>query len=425
MFKFALPLLFIVLPMLPLFGQPSPTAISASTMAAPAINAIGVDLLRGTGHADQNALLSPYSIQTALAMAYAGADGKTREEMARVLHLNGDDAQVADAFSALQAQMDSIVQNSARQAESTKQYGVSNDPIQLNVANRLFGEQHYTFRPAFLDLLKTKFDAPLQPVDFVHNSTAAAKTINDWVAEKTRDRIQNLVPAGALNRRTALVLVNALYLKAPWAEPFQEHATQALPFHARGGEAANVPTMNVQKTFGYTKADGVTIVSVPYKGNELQFLIILPEDTNGLAKVEAGLTGEKLAAWASLPAQMVNLFLPKFKMQPPTLPLGDALKKLGMTTAFDVPAGSANFDRMAPRRPNDYLFISDVFHKTFISVDEKGTEAAAATAVLMMRSLAMRPVALVEVRVDHPFLFAIQHRASGACLFLGHVVDPR
>jgi len=307
-----------------------------------------------------------------------------------------------------------------------KKYGQTNDAIQLAVANRLFGEKHYTFRPEFLDLLNTKFGAPFQPMDFRHSSKAATKTINDWVAEKTKDRIQNLVPAGALNDLTRLVLVNALYMKAPWAETFEEHATKPRPFHVRGGESANVPTMNIQKNFGYTKTNGVTVVSLPYKNNELQFLIILPDDANGLAAVESKLTADQLAGWANLQNERINLFLPKFKMEPPTLPLGDALKKLGMTTAFDIPPGSANFDRMAPRTPNDYLAISDVFHKTFISVDEKGTEAAAATAVAMVAmSAEMRPQQPVEVKVDHPFLFAIQHRASGACLFLGHLADPR
>jgi serine protease inhibitor len=263
-------------------------------------------------------------------------------------------------------------------------------------------------------------------MDFRNNSASATKTINDWVADKTKKRIQNLVPPGALNPKTALVLVNALYLKAPWETKFPEHATQPQPFHVRGGEATNVPTMNVQRVFGYSKTNDVTVISVPYKGNDLQFLIILPDDANGLSKTETELTPEKLSGWANLPGQTVKLFLPKFKMEPPTLPLGDALQKLGMLTAFDAPPGSANFDRMAPRRPDDYLCISKVFHKTFISVDEKGTEAAAATAVAMVRMSGIaRPIEPVEVKVDHPFIFAIQHRASGACLFLGHVVDPR
>ena len=297
--------------------------------------------------------------------------------------------------------------------------------IVLDVAKRVFGEKDYEFRPAFLDLLKTTFNAPFQPMDFVHDSTGAAKTINDWVAGQTKNRIQDIVPAGALNGATRLVLVNALYLKMSWQNSFSEQATKSLPFHVRGGDPTDVPTMNIQKTFGYAKTNGVTVVSVPYKGNDLQFLIILPDDTNGLTAVESGLTPEKLSAWADLPAQNVKLFLPKFKMQPPTLALKGALEKLGMTTAFDQPRGSANFDRMAPRKPNDYLYISDVLHKTFISVDEKGTEAAAATAVIMATRAMMRPTEPVEVKVDHPFLFAIQHRATGACLFLGHVADPR
>jgi len=424
--RFALMLLFIVVPMLPLFGQPSPSLVTSATVATPAINAIGIDLLRATSPADQNALLSPYSIETALAMTYVGADGKTREEMARVLHFNGSDAEIAGAFQSLQGQLNSIVQNSAREAEQMKQFGRTNDPIALDVANRLFGEKDYAFRPAFLDLLKTTFNAPFQPMDFVHDHTGATKTINDWVANQTHDRIQDLVPVGALNNRTRLVLVNALYLKTPWQNPFPESATQPLPFHVRGGEPVNVPTMSIQKTFGYAKTNGITIVSVPYRGNELQFLIILPDDTKGLATIESRLTAQQLASWANLPAQSVKLFLPKFKMQPPTLALKDALEKLGMTTAFDKPVGSANFDRMAPRKPNDYLYISDVLHKTFISVDEKGTEAAAATAVAMVGARAMmRPAEPVEVKVDHPFLFAIQHRSTGACLFLGHVVDPK
>ena len=427
MFKFFLMLLFIVSPMIPLFGQSLPTATNSSAGAASAINSIGIDLLHETGGAGANALLSPYSIETALAMTYAGADGKTREEMARVLHLNGDGAQVAESFAALQRQLDDVVKKSEQAAEAMKKYGQTNEPMALNVANRLFGQEGYDFRPAFLNLLKTNFNAPLEAMDFVKNSAAAAKTINDWVAQKTQDRIQNLVPPGALNALTRLVVVNALYLKASWAEPFSERATEPLPFHVRGGDTTNVPTMSLQKTFGYAKADGVTIVSVPYKGGELQFLIILPDDVKGLAKVEAGLTADQLAGWASLANQSVKLLLPKFKMQPPTLPLGEALQKLGMKTAFDIPPGSADFDRMAPRRPpNDYLFISKVLHKTFISVDEKGTEAAAATAVVMItNSAVMRPLEPVEVKVDHPFIFAIQHRASRACLFLGRVVDPR
>ena len=164
-----------------------------------------------------------------------------------------------------------------------KKYGATNDPIVLAVANRLFGDKDYDFRPAFLDLVKTNYGAPFEPMDFAHASAGATKTINDWVAEQTKQRIRDLIPNGALDDLTRLVLVNALYLKAPWADRFTESATKPMPFHPGGGNAVDVPTMNIQKSFGYAKTNGVTVVSVPYSGRELQLLIILPDDVDGRA----------------------------------------------------------------------------------------------------------------------------------------------
>src|SRR5207249_3162430 len=180
------------------------------------------------------------------------------------------------------------------------------------------------------------------------------------------------------------------------------------------------------KNFGYAKHDGFTAVSLAYAGGDLHFVVLLPDDVNGLHPLESKLTSKVLAECARLETRDVDLSLPKFKFEPPTIALAEKFEALGMKTAFDQPRGSANFDRMAPRKPNDYLYISQVFHKTFIAVDEKGTEAAAATAVAMMAGSAriQRP-APVEVRVDRPFLYAIQHVPSGACLFLGRVTDPR
>ena len=393
--------------------------------AALAINSLGIDLLHATARPEANALLSPYSVETALVMTYAGADGVTRDQMAKVLHLNGDEGTTHRSFAELQQSLDGVMQRSLQRVEQQKKYGSASDPVTLTVANRLFGQDGYDFRPAFLELLKTNYNAPMELMVFVHNSPGATTKINDWVEQQTRQRIRDLIPAGALDRLTRLVLVNAIYMKAPWAQPFTASQTKPLPFHT-GASTADVPTMSIQKSFGYAKSDGVTVVTIPYSGGEIQFAIILPDDTNGLVKLETGLTASQLAAWANLPNREVTLYLPKLKIEPPTLPLGEALQTLGMTTAFDKPPGSANFDRMAARRPNDYLYISRVFHKTFLSLDEKGTEAAAATAVAMAKALAMRePMEPVEVKVDHPFIFAIQHRASGACLFLGHVANPR
>ncbi len=408
-----------------MLAMPAFAADTAST-AATAVNALGIDLLHQVGGTGANNLLSPYSIQTALAMTYAGADGTTREELMKVLHYPSDEAALHRSFAELQKALGEVLQRSLLLAKRSKHYGLNNEPIKLAIANRLFGQQGYEFREPFLALTKTNYDAPFKALDFMHDAGGATKTINDWVAQQTMQRIQNLIPSPP-DDLTRLVLVNAIYLKAPWAEPFPEYFTKPRPFHVAGGAAVDVPTMNMVKTFGYEKRDGFTAVTIPYNGGDIQFLILLPDDVNGLAQLEARLTADTLASCAALPERDVNLFLPKFKIAPPTVLLSQSLQALGMKTAFDIPEGSANFDRMAPRRPNDYLYISAVFHKTFLNLDENGTEAAAATAVAMsnLSEIQMEKPKPVEVNVDRPFLFAIQHRASGACLFLGHVADPR
>jgi len=188
-----------------------------------------------------------------------------------------------------------------------------------------------------------------------------------------------------------------------------------------------VPTMVRHAQFGYGRRDGFSVVTIPYIGGEVQFLILLPDGTDGLAGLEAKATPELLAECAKPDAADMILYLPKFRIEPPLFRLGKVLQSLGMRSAFDQPPGTANFDRMAPRKADDYLCISEVFHKTFLALDEQGTEAAAATAVAMVSAAAMvgpKPTP-VEVRVDHPFLFAIQHRSSGACLFLGRITEPR
>jgi serpin B len=226
---------------------------------------------------------------------------------------------------------------------------------------------------------------------------------------------------------TRLVLANAIYLKAPWVHEFFDGATKPEPFHIRGGAVVDLPMMHRQdRQFGYAKQGGFTAVSLPYIGNELQFLVLVPDEVNGLRALESKLSAQMLAQCAKLEAHDVDLALPKFKFEPPTVLLGEKLQALGMKSAFDQPRGSANFDRIAPRKPNDYLYISQVFHKTFIAVDEKGTEAAAATAVAMYAASAMvKKAPPIEVKVDRPFIYAIQHIPSGACLFLGRVTDPR
>lgn len=396
-------------------------------LAAKATNELGVDLHRHLTHGDDNLCLSPYSIESALAMTFAGADGETRTEMARVLHFpNSGDA--ADAsFAALQASLNEMSQKTAKIAERSKKHSGPSEPITLSITNQLFAQRGYDFRDPFRELVKTFYGVPFETLDFKKNPGAARAHINQWVAQQTRDKIRDLIPQRGITELTRLVLANAIYLKAPWAWEFNDALTKPKPFHVRGGAAVDVPTMENQKTFGYAKRDGFTAVSVPYSGSELQFVVLVPDEAKGLKQLESKLRAEILGQLAKLEPQTVDLELPKFKIEPPTIPLGDNLKALGMKTAFDDPQGSANFDRMSPRRPDKYLAISNVFHKTFIAVDEKGTEAAAATAVVMMELTARREVPRepIHVKVDRPFFYAIQHVPSGACLFIGRVTDPR
>jgi serpin B len=398
-----------------------------SDLAATSTNQLAVDLHRQLATGDDNLCVSPYSIENALAMTFAGADGQTRTEMARVLHFHNNGDAVPASFGLLQHSLEEMSAKTAELVKESKKFGGPSEPITLNIANRLFAQKGYDFRNAFLSLVKQDYRAAFEPLDFVADASGATQHINKWVANQTRNRIRDLIPAGALDETTRLVLANALYLKAPWADPFSENATHPEPFHVHGSAPVDVPTMRKRdERFGYAEREGYSAVSLPYSGNDLQFLVLLPEDVNGLRAFESKLSAEMLAQCAKLEERDVDLHLPKFKIEPPTITLAEKLEALGMKTAFNQPTGSANFDRMAPRKPDDYLYISQVFHKTFIAVDEKGTEAAAATAVAMMAATALRErPPPIEVKVDRPFLYAIQHVPSGVCLFLGRVTDPR
>jgi len=397
--------------------------------ATTATNQLGLELFRevAASYPGGNVLLSPFSIQSALAMTYAGADGDTRTEMARVLHYPVDDAPLAEDFAKLRGRLDSAARASANQAADATNFGGTMDAIEWHMANRLFGQAGFGFRAPFLAFVKDNYAAPLELVDFKTAYEPARIKINGWVEEQTHQKIRNLIPPQGLDDLTRLVLVNALYLKAPWAVPFGKLATQDRPFQVGGTQAANVPTMRLETALGYAKRTGFTAVTLPYLGGLLQFLVLLPDDPVGLDALAAQATPALFRDSAKLGQHEVVLYLPKFRMEGATVDLTKMLKALGMKTAFDLPMGSANFDRMAPRTPDEYLSISKVFHKAFVALDEEGTEAAAATAVVMSAPGGMpapRPTP-IEVHVDHPFLFAIQLRESGTCIFLGCVTDPR
>jgi serpin B len=415
-------LLTLTLDAIPLLAQSNPVP--------PAVNQVGLDLLRAQASAGDrgNLLLSPYSIEAALAMACTGAEGRTREEMQRVLHLPGDGAAIFDGFSALAKELSELQTASRRHAEEARKYGGSEEPIEINIANRLFAQSGFAFRPAFTTALRERFGAPLEELDFAGAAEPARGAINAWVARETREKIRELVPAGAIDAGTRAVLANALYLRAAWADAFKPLNTKNEPFWIGGRTQAEALTMRQQRHYRYEKRNGYAALALPYVGGELQFVILLPDERDGLADLERTVTPDLLAGCTGLPYRDVILHLPKFKLEPPSMPLGAVLQGLGMTTAFDQPRGSADFDRMAPRKPNDYLYISEVFHQTWLKLDENGTEAAAATAVAMRAGASARqepPPPPIEVRVDRPFLFAIQHVPSGTCLFLGRLTDPR
>ena len=269
-------------------------------LAAKATNELAVDLHRQLAKGDENLCVSPYSIESALAMTFAGADGETRTEMARVLHFTND-ASVPGSFAALQHSLEDMSAKTAEIAKQSKKYGGPSEPITLNIANRLFAQKGYPFRETYLSLVKQNFGGAFDPIDFGADPAAATQHINKWVADQTRDRIRDLIPGGALDKTTRLVLANALYLKAPWASEFSQNATLPEPFFVHGGAPVDVPMMRkTDKHFGYARHEGFTVVSLPYAGDDLQFVVLLPDEIDGLRKLESKLTADVLAGCAKI-----------------------------------------------------------------------------------------------------------------------------
>ena len=395
--------------LLPLMLTPAAAGPSPDEMTrlARSNNAFAFDLYRGLGPGPGNRAVSPASITTALAMAWGGARGETAAQMQRVLRFEGPQGEVLRASGQLAA----TLQDPSR-------------PIVFRIANRLFGEKTYAFEPAYLAATKAAFGGALEPVDFKHAAEAARILVNGWVEEKTEKRIRDLVPPGAVDSDTRLVLVNAIYFLGDWEEPFAKESTRPAAFSTSASVKKDVPTMHAVESFRFAAKDGLKAVELPYKGGQMSMLVILPDAVDGLPALGASLTAERLDGIVqSLAATRVLVALPKFEVDPAgALPLGEVLEKLGMADAFS--RERADFTGIAnPADPRDRLFISEVFHKAFVKVDEKGTEAAAATAAVMARAAAaLAPPR--EFKADHPFLFFIRDHASGMVLFMGRVADP-
>lgn len=377
------------------------------SIAAAGLIEFATDLYANLAEQDGNLVFSPVSVYVALAMTYAGAAGSTAEEMAEIL---GDELG-EEAFHEALNVLDQALE--ARNRESTDSEGA----VELSVVNSLWGQDGMTFEQAFLDLLGRDYGAGVRLVDFIDPAAReeARLAINDWVAGETDDHIEELVGEGVLDAMVRLVLVNAVYLNAAWMTPFAEDATSDGDFHLLDGSVTQAPLMNMSAMLRYAHGDGWQAVELPYAGNELAMLVVVP-DEGSFADVETALETDLMnAVKAGLEHQQVAISLPKFEIRH-QVGLVPALRAMGLTEAT---GSSADFSGMTGGKD---LFISDVLHEAWISADEAGTEAAAATAVMM--SLTAAPAEPIELTVDRPFLFVLHDTETGSILFMGRVVDP-
>jgi len=366
-------------------------------------NQFALDLyghLKGTAG---NLFLSPYSISTALAMTYAGARGDTEAQMAQTLHFTLAGKRLHAAFASLQAELDAVQEGGQ---------------VLLRVANALWPQTGYPFLETFLAVIRQYYGVSVTPVDYVGDTEGARQRINAWAEEKTEHKIKDLIGPGILDDLTRLVLANAIYFKGNWANQFEERLTEDAAFWVTPTAKVRVPIMTQKREYRYAQHGGIQILELPYVGDDVSMIVLLPAEIGGLAELEEAMTHETLEKWTShLREQEVIVFLPRFKMES-SFRLDAALISMGMTDAFDV--ARADFSGMDGRQ--QWLYIGAVIHKAFVDVNEEGTEAAAATAVVMQaRSLPLPPSTF---RADHPFIFLIRDNHTGSILFMGRVVNP-
>jgi len=372
-------------------------------------NAFTLDLYKRFGKKKGNLFFSPISISAALAMTYAGAAGTTAAEMHKALRLTVDRSKVPATFHAMMK----------KNNPTKKKAG-----FELSMANRVYIKKGYGLKPRFKRTLQQYYAADAEEVDF-EKSQATAKKINGWVAKETKGRIKDLVPAQALTALTRLVLANAIYFKGDWKMAFNKKATRPREFYLDGGKRVSVDTMHQEAKLRYLASNNVQVLEMPYTGDTLSMVVVLPKKKDGLDALEKRLTAAKLRGWLSKARERkVKIYLPKFKLKWGGNINGDLIA-LGMRAAFSP--DTADFRHINPTAKAEELYISHVFHKAFVEVNEKGTEAAAATAVVMeTRGMAKHAKPTTPVfRADHPFMFLIRNKKSGAILFAGRLADPR
>lgn len=337
---------------------------------------------------EENLFFSPASIEAALGMVREGASSSTLRQFDRLL---GDPVPFPDA----------------------------GDDVILDNANAIWTEQSIDIHETFRQSVRERFSAALQRADFIHRFDEERQEINQWVEEKTRERIQNLLAPGTVTPETRMILVNAIYFKGDWLHAFDPDRTEPAPFRTATGERIEVDLMQMPpQEFLYTETDAFQLLELPYQGNEISMLVLLPRDHDGLERVEKGLSATALDTWIrDLQRREVHVALPRFTAESELTRLSGILRSLGLTDAFNPNRADFTGISDAP------LFISDVVHKAFIQVDEEGTEAAAATGVIMrVTSMPLAPPAVF--RADRPFLYLIRHRETGTILFLGRMKRP-
>ena len=388
----------------PANSAPSVEPGGASDAAVVASNALGFDLFARLRSEAGNLAFSPASIAVALSMTFAGARGETAAEMQRVLHAPEDGATLHGAWATLLADWQKL--------------GGDEAPV-IRTANRLFGDKSLKLVPDFLALTGKRYGAPLDASDFRGAADSERGRINGWVADQTNDRIRDLLPPGSIDATTRIVLTNAIYFKATWAQPFFPQRTRPDRFTQADGTVVEVPFMHQTEHLRYGETDDAQLLELGYAGGQFATLFVLPKDPRGLDALEGKLTAATYAQWAAgLAAEEVQVDLPRFELRPAaSLALRPHLEALGMKKAFD--AQGADFGGIATGEP---LFVTDVYHKAFVAMDESGTEAAAATAVTAAKGAGGE---LQHFTADRPFLFLIRDRKSGIVLFIGRVATPK
>ena len=369
-------------------------------------SAFAFDLYQILGEEDGNLFYSPYSISMALAMTYAGASGETEQQMADTLHFVLPPDSLHPAFNSLDIEL-------SQRGEGAE--GKDGEGFRLNIVNAIWGQEDYQFLTTFLDLLAENYGAGLRLLDFVNTPEESRITINNWVSDQTEGRIEDLIPQGVIDALTRLVLTNAIYFNAAWQYPFDEDITEDGVFYLLDGGEVIVPMMSQTESFGYAEGDGYEAIELLYDGGELSMVILLPQ-AGHFEAFEGLLDAQQVdEIIGRLEPRQVALTMPKFEFES-GFGLKETLAAMGMPVAFSA---DADFSGMTGNRD---LFIADVIHKAFVSVDEAGTEAAAATAVVM--ALTAAPEVPVEVTVDRPFIFLIRDIETDTILFVGRIAEP-